>query len=129
LLHFDTNALIALPHWARDGHEIVRRVVDGEAAAACTIVWYEYLIGPLETTESELARAFIQGRLVVVEEADAELAARLFNRVGRQRVLKTDALIAAIAIRADAELVTLNWQDFRPFTEHGLTLARVDLRE
>jgi predicted nucleic acid-binding protein len=127
VLHFDTNALIALPHWARDGDEIVERVLGGEAAAASTIVWYEFLIGPLQRGEADLARAFIQGRVVVVEEADAELAAHLFNTVGRQRALKTDALIAAIAIRADAELVTLNRQDFLPFAGHGLRLGASDL--
>lgn len=123
MLHFDTNALIALPYWARDRHEVVQRVTEGEPAAASTIVWYEFLIGPLQLREAELARAFIQGRVAAVEEADADLAAHLFNTAGRQRALKTDALIAATAIRADAELVTLNAQDFLPFTDHGLRLV------
>jgi predicted nucleic acid-binding protein len=127
LLHLDTNVLIALPYWARDGHEIVQRVVDGESAAVSTVVWYEFLIGPLQPGEADLARAFIQGRLTPVEEADAELAASLFNTVGRQRALKTDALIAAMAIRADAEFVTLNGQDFLPFTDHGLRLVSSEL--
>jgi len=128
VLHFDTNALIALPHWARDGHSIVQRVVEGEAAAASSVVWYEFLIGPLEDRESGLAHAFLQGRVVSAEEGDAELAAHLFNAIGRTRALKTDALIAAIAIRADAEFVTLNHQDFLPFIDHGLRLAGTDLQ-
>ncbi|HEY5647571.1 MAG TPA: PIN domain-containing protein [Pseudomonadales bacterium] len=122
LLHFDTNALIALPLWARDGHPVVQRVLGGEAVAVSTIVWYEFLIGPLEPREAGLARAFIQGRIVEMNEADAELAAELFNTTGRQRTLKTDALIAAAAIRAAAELVTLNQADFLPFAEQGLRL-------
>jgi predicted nucleic acid-binding protein len=129
LLHFDTNVLIALPHWARDGHQIVHRVLGGEAAAASALVWYEFLIGPLEPQESELAHAFIQGRIVPVEEADAELAATLFNAAGRQRGLKTDALIAATAIRADADFVTLNRQDFLQFADYGLRLAPADWSE
>jgi predicted nucleic acid-binding protein len=127
LLHFDTNALIALPHWARSSHPVVARVVEGEAAAASSVVWYEFLIGPLEAEESTLARAFLQDRIVSVEEGDAELAAHLFNAIGRPRALKTDALIAAMAIRADAEFVTLNHQDFLPFQEHGLRLTAADL--
>lgn len=101
--------------------------MDGEPAAVSTIVWYEFLIGPLAPREAELARAFVRGRVVPAEEADAELAAELYNVAGRQRTLKTDALVAAIAIRADAALVTLNADDFRPFTEHGLRLFEDDL--
>lgn len=128
MLHFDTNALIALPHWSRRGSRVIERVLAGEPAAVSAIVWYEFLIGPLEAQEAELARAFIQTRIVAAEEADAELAAKLFNTVGRQRALKTDALIAAIAIRNDAELVTLNRQDFLPFIDYGLRLVEGDLR-
>lgn len=127
MLHFDTNALIALPHWARNRQAVVQRVVEGESAAVSAIVWYEFLIAPLAPREAELAHAFIQGRVVTVDEAAAEVAAALFNDAGRQRNLKTDTLIAAIAIRADAELVTLNTQDFIPFTEHGLRLFDGDL--
>ena len=35
-------------------------------------------------------------------------------------MLKTDALIAATAIRAGAEFLTLNRADFEPFAAHGL---------
>lgn len=114
--------MVALPLWARNGHPAVQRVLGGEAVAVSAIVWYEFLIGPLEPEEADLARAFIQGRILETSEADAELAAQLFNTAGRQRTLKTDALIAAAAIRADAELVTLNNADFLPFTEQGLRL-------
>ncbi len=127
MLHFDTNALIALPHWARDGHPVVAQVVEGEAAAASSVVWYEFLLGPLEAKEATLAHAFLQGRIISAEESDAELAAHLFNAIGRPRALKTDALIAAMAIRADAELVTLNHKHFLPFSDHGLRLAAPDL--
>lgn len=126
MLHFDTNALIALPHWAQKGHPAIQRVVEGEPAAASVVVWYEFLIGPLVQNEAALARSFLQGRVLVVAEADAELAAELFNSAGRRRTLKTDALIAAMAIRANAELVTLNDQDFRPFLDQGLRLLDVD---
>ncbi len=122
MIHFDTNALIMLPHWAREGHAAITRVVEGEAAAVCAIVWYEFLMGPVDETEIRLAHAFVRGRIVPVEESDAALAAQLFNAAGRRRTLRTDGLIAACAIRAQAHLATLNVADFEPFVPQGLQL-------
>ncbi|MDN5850783.1 MAG: PIN domain-containing protein [Nitrococcus sp.] len=127
MIHFDTNALIALPQWARSGHTLVDRVVDGEAAAVCALVWYEYLLGPLADGEAELARAFLGGNIEPVHEADAEFAAGLFKAAGRRRRLKTDALIAAAAIRAGADFVTVNVADFQPFVDHGLQLIPAEV--
>jgi predicted nucleic acid-binding protein len=94
-----------------------------EAAVTCVLVWYEYLMGPLATDEAELAHAFLRGRIELVTEEDAVLAAELFNATGRRRTLKTDALIAAMAIRAEADFVTVNVTDFEPFVAHGLRLV------
>ena len=55
-------------------------------------------------------------------EDDAALAAELFELAGRRRSPKTDALIAATAIRAGTDFVTLNVADFQPFARHGLRL-------
>ncbi|MBS0193003.1 MAG: PIN domain-containing protein [Proteobacteria bacterium] len=123
MIHFDTNALVALPLWAQQGHPAISRVLAGEAAAASAVVWYEFLSGPLATEEVRLARAFLQGRILPITEDDAEVAARLFNAAGRKRKLKTDALIAAVALRAGAEFVTLNATDFMPFVAQGLRLV------
>ena len=38
MIHFDTNALIALPLWARAGHPAVTRIVEGEPCAVCAVV-------------------------------------------------------------------------------------------
>lgn len=122
MIHFDTNALIALPLWARENHPTIRQVVNGEPAAACSLVWYEFLIGPIDAVEIDLARAFLKGRIVSTGDEDAALAATLFNAAGRRRTLKTDALIAAAAIRVDALFVTLNIADFEPFVARGLRL-------
>ena len=123
MIHFDTNALVALPLWAREGHPAVARVLAGEAAAVSAVVWYEFLSGPLAIDEAKLARAFLQGRVLPIVEEDAELAARLFNAADRKRGLKTDALIAAVALRAGADFVTLNVADFVPFVAQGLRLV------
>lgn len=69
-----------------------------------------------------LVPADIEGRILPVGEDAAELAAELFNAAGRKRTLKTDALIAATAIRAKAEFVTLTRAGFEPFVSHGLRL-------
>lgn len=127
MIHFDTNALIALPQWARQGHAVVKRVARGEAAAVCALVWYEFLLGPLVDGEAELAHAFLGGRIEPVGAEDAALAAKLFNAAGRRRTLKTDALIAALAIRAEADFVTINVADFEPFIPHGLRLVPAEL--
>lgn len=123
MIHFDTNALIALPLWAREGHPAVQRVADGEPAAVSAVVWYEFLVGPVDETEVRLAAAFLKGHVVPIDADTARLASTLFNGAGRRRALKTDALIAAAAIQASAEFVTLNVDDFRAFVDGGLRLA------
>jgi predicted nucleic acid-binding protein len=124
LIHFDANALIALPHRARASHPVVKRVMRGEAAAVCSRVWYEYLPGPMAEGEPELAHAFLSGRVEPPIEEDDALGAELFNAAGRRRMLKTDALIAAAAIRAGADFVTVNVAGFQPFVAHGLRLLQ-----
>jgi predicted nucleic acid-binding protein len=123
MIHLDTNALIALPHWARDGHPAIARIAAGEAAAISIVAWYEFLIGPISDQEIALAFAFVRGNLVALETEDARLAVDLYNQAGRRRTLKTDALIAATAIRAKASLLTINAEDFRPFVPLGLELT------
>ena len=122
MIHFDTNALIALPQWSRDRHPVIERIVAGEPSAVCAVVWYEFLIGPIDSDEIDLARAFLQNKIEPIGDLDAQLAAQLFNDGGRRRGLKTDALIAACAIRADAQFVTINATDFESFVGQGLRL-------
>lgn len=122
MIHLDTNALIALPQWARGDHALIERVQRGESVAACAVVWYEFLCGPVQEAEVRLAEAFIERRIVAIDADHALRAAELFNGAGRKRVLRTDALIAAAALRAGAELLTVNVKDFAPFVPAGLKL-------
>ncbi|MGH8629611.1 MAG: type II toxin-antitoxin system VapC family toxin [Burkholderiales bacterium] len=124
MIHLDTNALIALPQWTREDHFLIKRVEAGESVAVSAIVWYEFLCGPVDDTEIRLAEAFIERRIVTVDADHASCAAELFNRAGRKRVLRTDALIAAVALRAGAEFLTANVQDFQPFVPAGLRLMQ-----
>lgn len=121
-IQFDTNALIALPVWVREGHPAIKRIQQGQQAAACALVWYEFVCGPVSDEHKLLARAVLAGRIEPVTEAAADLAGRMYNATGRIRRTRTDALIAACAISVDAEFVTLNRADFVPFVEFGLAL-------
>lgn len=123
MIHWDANALIALPAWIANNHFVVARVAAGETAAVSAIAWYEFLNGPLGEKEASLAHAFVRSSIVAVTEQHAALAAELFNGAGRRRALKTDALIAAVAIHAKADFVTLNLDDFKPFAAAGLRIV------
>lgn len=122
MIHLDTNVLIALPQWARIGHPLIDRIEAGEPVAACALVWYEFSSGPLLEDELRFALSLLGRRIVPVRQADAELAAHLFNSTGRKPRLRADALIAACAINASAPLATLNVADFEPFAAAGLRL-------
>ena len=122
MIHLDTNVLIALPRMARQRHALTERIGAGEPAATSSLVWFEYVCGPLAESEQHLVRAVIGARILRVDEAVAERAAALFIHAGRRRSLRTDCLIAATAILAGAELASYNAADFAPFTVHGLRL-------
>jgi len=64
----------------------------------------------------------IESRIFALERGNAEVAAELFNQTGRRRGSTADCLIAAAVIGCDAELLTRNMADFKPFVEHGLRL-------
>lgn len=67
-------------------------------------------------------RAFLHD-LVPFHEPRALEAARLFNASKRKRSPRIDAMIAATAIVAGAELATNNRADFNTFVPHGPKLA------
>jgi predicted nucleic acid-binding protein len=122
VIHLDTNALVALPRWIRDGHPLIHNVEAGEPVAASSVAWYEYVTGPVDEAEVARAAAFIEHRIVPLDAEHAQLAAELFNGCGRKRTLKFDALIAATAIQTAAAFLTLNVRDFAPFVSRGLKL-------
>lgn len=74
MIHFDTTALIALPVWARQGHPVIVRLEQGDPAAVCSLVWYEFVSGRVSEQEILLARAVVQNRINAVNEADADSA-------------------------------------------------------
>ena len=54
-------------------------------------------------------------------EKDAFLTVELFNKSGRRRNSLTDCMIAAIALRCNAQIATANQADFKRL---GVALAK-----
>ncbi len=125
MIHLDTNVLVALPALVAQRHEIVRRIRDGEPAGVSAVVWFEFCCGPASEQQRRAVMTVIQGNVIALDEDVAERAAVLFNGVGRPRRLRTDSLIAATALAAEAELITYNASDFAVFAAHGLRLIKL----
>ena len=123
MIHLDTNILIGLEGLLRSGNSLVTRMQQGEKAAVSAIAWFEFLNGPVTPTQTALAFAFVQQRVLPFNVAAAAIAAQLFNAAGRKRALKIDILITAAALEANAELLTFNVDDFKPFVPMGLKLV------
>lgn len=123
MIHLDTSflvrSLIAGSPQDRRLREWLRR---NEAIGMSCIGWAEFLCGPLEIHQLRLAESVLTS-LEPFADRDAELSARLFNLSGRRRGTLTDCMIAATAIRVDAEIATLNPHDFRRFAAGGLRFA------
>ncbi|HEY5770366.1 MAG TPA: PIN domain-containing protein [Terrimicrobium sp.] len=122
-VHLDANVLVALsdpslPFFATVAEAIAR----GDQMETSVIAWHEYARGPLLPEDQARAARLVEGRIVALTRPMAELAARLFNETGRRRASTADCLIAAAAIKANAELLTDNIADFEGFVPHGLSL-------
>jgi len=122
MTHFDTSFLIAVtvPGSAADAR--LRAWANaGEGFGVSAIAWAEYLCGPLDATAEAIARQMFSQPEPFLE-ADAMLAAQLFNKTGRRSRSMADCMIAAIAIRCNASVATANMADFKPFEPFGLKL-------
>jgi predicted nucleic acid-binding protein len=124
MIHLDTNYLIGLlVKGSAAAIEVDGWLGAGELLAASAVAWTEFLNGPVTPLEISRAEAVLQSRIVPFGQEEATLAAELFNKTGRRRGSRFDCLIAATAIRALAQLATVNQSDFKVFVPHGLTLA------
>jgi predicted nucleic acid-binding protein len=94
-----------------------------ERLALSSIVLHEWLRGPRFPEELNLQEAtFPKSTIVPFGAEEAVIAARLYRSVHRARGREIDIMIAACAIRLDAELWTLNVADFKDI--RGLRLIR-----
>jgi predicted nucleic acid-binding protein len=119
----DTNYLIlGLVAGSRESRELTTWIASGERLMVPTLVWFEFLCGPVTAAQIATMRAFLH-ELVPFDESHASTAAALFNAAARKRSTRVDAMIAATAIVAGAALATNNTDDFRAFQAGGLQLA------
>ena len=123
MICLDTNYLIlGLVAGSRESGELAAWVAAGEQLVAPSLVWFEFLCGPVTEVQVRTMRAFLH-ELTPFDEPQAIVAANLFNAAARKRSTRVDAMIAATAIVADAALATNNAADFLPFLESGLRFA------
>jgi len=124
MIHLDTNYLIGLlVKGSVAALEVDGWLATGESLAASAIAWTEFLNGPVTPVEVSRAEAVLQSRVVPFGKEEAVLAAELFNKTGRRRGSRFDCLIAATAIRAQAQIAPVNQMDFKIFASQGLKLA------
>jgi len=125
VIHLDANFLIdGVVARTSESDDIIDWLSEGEVIACSSIVWLEFLNGPVVADHGRVARErFLIGGILPFDEKQAALAARFFNLTGRRRSLKFDCLIAAAAVASGARLATRNTADFQPFISLGLQLA------
>lgn len=115
IVHLDTSALIdALTGPRRSLDALTLLAEQGHRLTLSTIVLYEWLRGP--RTRAELSAQedlFPSEGAVGFGSVEADVAARLYRRVGRPLGREIDLAIAACAIANNGTLWTLNPDDFR----------------
>jgi predicted nucleic acid-binding protein len=123
MIHLDTNFLIQglIPNSAAGARVRTWRRT-GEALGISSISWSEFLCGPLNATDEALAQTLFPAAEPFLS-SDAHKAAELFNATGRRSRSLADCQIAAVALRCNARIATVNASDFTLFQGQGLTLA------
>ena len=125
MIHLDTSVLIdALTGPKRLAPALRRAIEAGERILFSTIVLYEWARGPRLPAELEAQEAlFPRAAAAPFGVVEAAIAAELY-RVVKGRGREIDLAIAATAIAQNAQLWTLNVQDFRdipPLTIYHLS--------
>jgi predicted nucleic acid-binding protein len=122
MIHLDTGFLIrGLVRNSVEDLKLRSWLKASTQVGISSIAWAEFLCGPVETSDVDLAARIIQ-RVPFVDE-DAVMAARLFNLSGRRRGTLIDCMIAAVAVRIGASLATTNPEDFRRLESAGLEVV------
>lgn len=100
IILLDTNLLIgSLVDGTEEAAQLSRWMDADEQLATCSVVWHEFLSGPVDATGVDIMRA-----------------------TTAERILPFDAMIAASAVVAGARLATENRADFEVFVPFGLRL-------
>lgn len=120
MIHLDTGFLIsALRRGSIEDRRLREWLTQGEPIGISAVSWIEFLCGPLDAGDVELASRVVDDPVALLA-GDAGLAARLFNLAGRRRGSLNDCMIAAIALRVGAPIATTDLADFRRFAPVGL---------
>lgn len=122
MILLDTNYLI---HILVSGSEEAERAMFWfETTELCTssVVWYEFLSGPVDDEGVEVIRALLRDRILPFNAAQAAESARLFEATGRMRWLRVSAMIAAATIISNVTLATEDVDGFKTFVPFGLRM-------
>ena len=123
MIHLDTSFLVrALIPGTPEEVKLRRWVEEGEALIMSSVAWTEFLCGPLDAGDVELAERFVERRRDFTP-GQAVVAARLFNDSGRRRGTIIDCMIGAAALADGAPIATPNVADFSRFAAAGLKMA------
>jgi predicted nucleic acid-binding protein len=122
VIHLDTGFLIgALRRGSPEDRRLRDWLTRGEAVGISAVSWTEFLCGPVDSKDVELAARVVDEPVPLVA-VDAVSAAKLFNLAGRRRGSLNDCMIAATALRVRASLASSDLADFRRFEPAGLRL-------
>ncbi|RKX88378.1 MAG: hypothetical protein DRP58_00590 [Spirochaetes bacterium] len=120
----DTNYLIrSLIPETLEASRIINWIKNSEVLCTSTIAWYEFLCGPVNEEGIIVVHSLIEERVLPFTSDQSVEAAHLFNKTGRKRNLRVDAMIASAAIINNAKLATENITDFNHFVPLGLKLV------
>ncbi len=124
MIFLDTSALIdGLSGPKRSAPPLRSAIERGERILLPTLVLCEWLRGPRLSEELAAQEAlFPSARAVPFGPEEAAKAALIYDQVPRSRGREIDLAIAACAILWDAELWTLNIQDFADIPELRVSL-------
>ena len=123
MILLDTSFLISALVAGGPADKLLREwLASSQSVRTCTMVWAEFLCGPVSVTQIEFAAALLTTHEPLLTE-DAAGGASLFNQTGRRRGSLADCLIAATCLRLKAQLATANRDDFQRFEPMGLSLS------
>lgn len=115
MIVLDTSVLIdGLTGSKRSAAAIRGSLAEGEQILLTTLVLYEWLRGPRLSEELAAQEAlFPASKAIPFGPIEATISADLYRAVARPRGREVDLGIAACAIVREAQLWTLNRDDFR----------------
>ncbi len=123
MIQLDTSFLIrSLLRESPEDRRLRSWLLAGEAVGMSAVAWAEFLCGLVDGAQVELVERIVLRRSAF-GDAEAVIAAQLFDESGRRRGSLGDCMVAATAMRAGATLATGSPSDFRKLESGGLRIA------